>query len=86
MWDNLNSHFSPETFTAIREAGHSIIPRPPYSPQDGPIEYVFNVIELQLRLRMYRISSNADLEQNMYDTIAHLGNTDAYFRHCGYGL
>ena len=85
IWDNLSSHYDPEVALAIYEAGHCILPRPPYSPQDGPIEYVFNTVEVQLRLRMYEIFNNFDLERTVYDIVAHIGNTDAYFRHCGYG-
>ena len=86
LWDNLASHFSPETARLINEAGHSIIPRPPYSPQDAPIEYVFNTLEVELRKKMYQIHSNEELEQCVYDSIAGIGDTHAYFGHCGYGM
>lgn len=55
MWDNLRSHYSGQVAHNVYEAGHSILPRPAYSPCDGPIEYMFNHIERQLQLRMYDI-------------------------------
>jgi len=36
--DILSSHYSPRVAEA---AGHSILPKPLYAPQDGPIEYAF---------------------------------------------
>lgn len=35
IWDNLSSHYDPEVALAIYEAGHCILPRPPYSPRSG---------------------------------------------------
>lgn len=86
LWDNLKAHYAPEVFETVYAAGHSIRPRPPYCPQDGPIEYVFNNVEMNLTFRMYEIRDNADLERNIYDTIAGIGDTDPYFVHCGYGM
>lgn len=86
LWDNLRAHYSPQVFEAIYRAGHAIRARPPYCPQDGPIEYVFNVIENDLTLRMYQIRTKDDLERHMYNVIAGVGNTDAFFVHCGYGI
>jgi transposase len=85
LWDNLDSHGAAPVIAAIYAAGHRVQPRPPYSPQDGPIEYVFNAIELHLENRMYQIKTNADLERHMANIIAYkIGDTDRYFAHCGY--
>lgn len=81
----MTSHYTPEVARAIYTAGHVIRERPPYAPQDGPIEYVFNYIEMQLALRMYEIITNVDLERVVAEIVGNIGNTDAYFRHCGYG-
>jgi transposase len=40
MWDNLKSHFDDELANLIYAQGHGIVPRPPYSPAPGPIEYI----------------------------------------------
>ena len=40
--NNLTSHHAPEVFEAIRECGHRVVCRPPYRPQDGPVEYAIN--------------------------------------------
>jgi DDE superfamily endonuclease len=85
MWDNLSSHLSPPLINAIYNAGHSIMNRPPYSPVDGPIEYVFNEIENQLKGRLYQIANHNDLNVAMHAIITGLGaNFDATFVHCGY--
>jgi hypothetical protein len=85
LWDNLASHFTPQVIDAIYAAGHSIIARPPYYPCDGPIEYVFNEIEMSLRDRLYIIRTHEDLVINVHAIIGDLGaNFDATFRHCGY--
>jgi hypothetical protein len=40
MWDNLSSHFGNVTANMILTAGHRIVVRPAWNPQDGPIEYI----------------------------------------------
>ena len=40
MWDNLTAHHSARVFNTVTRAGHRVLPRPPYRPVDGPIEYV----------------------------------------------
>jgi hypothetical protein len=40
--DNLSSHRAPEVNEAVRERGHHVVCRPPYRPQDGPVEYAIN--------------------------------------------
>eukprot|EP00537_Pseudo-nitzschia_pungens_P001385 CAMPEP_0172378124 /NCGR_PEP_ID=MMETSP1060-20121228/69262_1 /TAXON_ID=37318 /ORGANISM="Pseudo-nitzschia pungens, Strain cf. cingulata" /LENGTH=146 /DNA_ID=CAMNT_0013105839 /DNA_START=815 /DNA_END=1256 /DNA_ORIENTATION=- len=55
--DNLLAHHNPLTLNAILAAGHRFVFRAPYYPVDGPIEYVFNTIEMALSYRMYDISA-----------------------------
>ena len=86
LWDNLRSHYNGIVNHRIYAAGHSIIPRPPYSPVYGPIEYIFNHIEGSLQQRMYQVRNVANLRRHIYDivskiTAAHIRNT---FLHCGY--
>jgi transposase len=49
--DNLTSHRSPEVYKAVRERGHSVVCRPPYRPQDGPVEYSINQVCVNLTKR-----------------------------------
>lgn len=53
--DNLTSHKSPIVCEAIRLSGHRVVPRPPYRPQDGPVEKVINQITTQLAARWSEI-------------------------------
>ena len=46
--DNLTSHKSPMVYEAVRRSGHRVVPRPPYRPQDGPIEYAINQVLIEL--------------------------------------
>ena len=49
VFDNLTSHLSPAVFEAIEGAGASVLPLPPYSPDDTPIEEMFSEFEEFLR-------------------------------------
>ena len=84
IWDNLRAHFSPAIINAIYAAGHHICPRAAYYPVDGPIEYVFNHIEIELRKRLYMIRTSADLVFHVNRIIAGLGNFRATYHHVGY--
>jgi hypothetical protein len=42
--DKLTSHRAPEVYKAMREHGHCVVCRPPYRPQDGPVEYAINQV------------------------------------------
>ncbi len=42
--DNLTLHKAPEMYEAVRERGHRTVCRPPYRPQDGPVEYAINQV------------------------------------------
>ena len=35
-------------YEAVRRSGHRVVPRPPYRPQDGPIEYAINQVLIEL--------------------------------------
>lgn len=47
--DNLMTHKNPVVIQTILAAGHCIVYRAPYYPVDGPIKYVFNLIQQQLQ-------------------------------------
>ena len=84
MWDNLKSHFSAPLILDIYRGGHEIVPRPAYYPTDGPIEYVFNTFEMELRKRLYVVRSDHDLVFNVHDIIGSMVGFQNYFVHCGY--
>eukprot|EP00536_Pseudo-nitzschia_multiseries_P008717 jgi/Psemu1/21206/gm1.21206_g len=48
IMDNLLAHHNPLTLDAIANAEHRFVFRAPYYPVNGPIEYVFNTIEMAL--------------------------------------
>jgi hypothetical protein len=83
--DNLSSHKSLEVLEAVRRRGHRVVCRPPYRPQDGPVEFAINQVCCRLVKRWSEVS---DL-QTMQTVIQHIINTeingmDATFLKCGY--
>ena len=82
--DNLRAHKSPEVVYMIYQAGHQIIPRAPYRPCNGPIEYVFNDLECGLKTCMHEIRTLQDLMRKTQQVFAGLHGFDALFTHCGY--
>ena len=46
--DNLTSHKNPLIAMLINNHGHHLVFRAPYNPWDGPIEYFFNYVQLEL--------------------------------------
>ena len=46
--NNLTSHRAPEVYEAVRLSGHCVVCRPPYRPQDGPVEYAINQVSQRL--------------------------------------
>ena len=63
--DNLISHHNPLTLTEILAAGHRFVFRAPFWPVDGPIEYVFNTIEMALSYRMYEIRTVDEIDAHL---------------------
>ena len=84
LWDNLRSHYSDAVAFAIYSAGHRIINRPAYYPQDGPIEYIFNRVEMGLRDRLYLIRHDDQLIWHTHDIISGIHAVEETFVHCGY--
>jgi transposase len=83
VFDNLSSHLGPAVFEAIERAGASVLPLPPYSPDDNPIEEMFSKFKGSLR----RVGARA--KDHLYDAIAEgLREVDiqdilGWFRHAG---
>lgn len=84
LWDNLSVHNSPNISNLIHSYGHSVIPRPPYSPEYAPIELVFNCIDNKLMEDHFFVDSNNEFVQNLQTIVGGLHNFEAYFHHCHY--
>lgn len=91
MWDNLTSHGSPLVHQAVegRPSANEfgIIPRPPYQPKFGPIEYIFCELASELQRRIQRDWTLATLRVEIQNVVAGLGRQGRFnnsFAHCGY--
>jgi hypothetical protein len=82
-WDNLTSHLSPLVVNTVTAHGHLSVPRAPYHPWDGPIEYIFNRIDQGLQTLLHLIHSEADLYHYIRLIFGTLDQFDATFAHCG---
>jgi transposase len=49
VWDNLKPHQSEEAIEAVEEAGAEVVPLPPYSPDDMPIEEMISKVKGTMR-------------------------------------
>lgn len=84
MWDNLSAHHVPMVHNAVLLAGHRVLARPPYRPVDGPIEYAFQTMEMELTKRRHLVHNLADLRREIFNVVAAMNGFDRYFIHCGY--
>ena len=84
MMDNLNVHHNPLISMLLQARGHAVVYRAPYTPVDGPIEYVFNTLEAALRGSMHQIFRAADVVRVIADTIPTITEFSRYFRHVGF--
>ena len=83
MMDNLSSHRSPIVHQIIHQAHHQLLYRPKYSPELGPIEYVFNTLQSELRIRMRDITAD-NIEEQIQSVVANMNGFENYFAFCGY--
>ena len=87
LHDNLSSHKADEVYDLIYGAGHEVICRPPYRPDEAPIEIVFDQVACEIRRRWERINDQDDLIYNIRDIIdtrAGMGGINKLFKLCGY--
>ena len=88
LWDNLNSHFAPiVNQTMYARDGNTIfhsIPRPPYQPKFGPIEYKILDCVTAAMAKIDSTSTTVNLERALYEAAAEIGPFDSTFEHCGY--
>lgn len=89
MWDNLRAHLTPAVDAAVAAANGGTLtslPRPPYTPHWGPIEYIFGIIEAHLRRYQYQ-ATRQNFEQLLRLAIRTAVTPQTCyntFKHCGY--
>ena len=83
VFDNLTSHLSPAVVEAIERAGASVLPLPPDSPDDTPIEEMFSKFKQSLR----RVGARAKdhLDEAIGEGLNQVTAQDilGWFRHAG---
>lgn len=87
MHDNLSSHKAEEIYVTMEGAGHNVICRPPYRPNEAPIEFVFDQLACEIRRRWERINNIKDLKKEIRDVIdtrSGMGGFDELFKALGY--
>ena len=83
--NNLTSHKAPEVYEAVRERGHRVVCRPPYRPQDGPVEYAINQVCVKLDKRWSECVDVESIQTVVEEIIdGDITNMDETFVHCGY--
>jgi hypothetical protein len=83
--DNLSSHKAPEVYEAVQEHGHSVVCRPPYRSQDGPVEYATNQVCGRLEKRWSEVHDLESMQTVVEEIIDNdINNMDKTFVHCGY--
>lgn len=86
VMDNLSAHKVRGVRHLIEKAGAELRYLPPYSPDFNPIEKCWSQVKQLLRAAKAR--SLATLQRAVAEALAAVTpqNTQACFRHCGYGL
>ena len=85
--DNLNVHTNDLIYNLVTSRGHYIIPRPPYYPEAGPIEFFLTKLItdfMKMILRSTSISSKDELIQKMRSVLFDLHGVRETFLHRGY--
>ena len=90
LWDNLNSHLSHLVTQTVEgrdgPCQFTIVPRPPYQPKYGPIEYVICDLAGSLTYDADRDWNTNNLEQQIQNKFPLLHGFDNTFDHCGYSI
>ena len=82
--DDLSSHKHPTVLHAIVQAGHRFMFRAPYYPVDGPLKYVFEIIETTLKQNLHKIYTHQDLFHGVIGIINNINEFDSYFTNVGF--
>ena len=88
MWDNLRSHHSACVTQTVTGRGgpcrFSIVPRPPYQPKYGPIEYKICDLTHEVRMKKKQAWDIPRLEAEIYRAARRIVPFNSTFDHCGY--
>ena len=87
MHDNFVSHKTDEVYELFYRAGHTVVCRAPYRPDEAPIELVFDMLKNEIRRRWSKIDNEVDLIMQIHDIIktrAGMKGFDKLFVNCGY--
>ena len=79
--DNLDAHTNDAVQALIFNAGHRIVFRAPYHPVDGAIEYIFNIIQCALCIRMREIIDTNDFIRHLRQIITNMPAFSPFFEH-----
>lgn len=84
VWDNLQTHKSPQVIAAIEQAGASVMALPPYSPDFNPIEQLWSKVKTSLRGAAAR--TKEDLMNALKAALKTITPEDIqhWCQHCGY--
>ena len=83
--DNLTAHKAPEVYEAVRVRGHRVVCRPPYRPQDGPVEFAINQVCACLTKRWSEVHNLVDMRRVIQEIIENdITGIDDTFHRCGY--
>jgi len=74
-----------EVYEAVRDRGHRVVCRPPYQPQDGPVEFAINQVYCCIE-RSWSEVSDLSTMQTLVEELIDVGilGMDATFVRCGY--
>ena len=82
--ENLSSHHNVQMSLLIFMAGHRLIFQALYYPIDGPIEYVFNMIQGPLCINLANIVDGPTLVDKEVAAIGDNETFELYYVNCGY--
>ena len=70
----------------VYNGGHRIVHRPAYYSVNGPIEYIINIYEQELKQSCYAIKNGNQIIQKTNGIVANISarTTINTFYHCGY--
>ena len=72
-------------YKAVWERGHRVVCRPPYRPQDGPVEYAINQVCGRLEKRWSEVEDLESMKTVVEEIIdSDIHSMDETFLHCGY--
>jgi transposase len=83
VFDNLSAHLGPAVAEAIEGAGARVLPLPPYSPDETPIEEMFSKVKEFLRRVAARL--RGDLYDAIGDALREVSDQDiiGWFKNAG---